>query len=361
MAFPLKVCQKLRADPARKGRLELWLERRFELNSDFSGMLCFEDSFRWHLVALASWLKKDIPSMYSYKTCDTDPVTHQVMSSRTILKPAIILNNIMDRIPPEKLAFLQDLAVSEELPSEHVEDSHMEMFNALLRDSPGFFPIHAQGIDLMTGQKRYVYSPCQRDRDQAKSSTASNDAAASSSHKGSCHKTCVASGAGTPCLPFSRRNTAGKHKGLAHCSIPSTCSWVAERKARAETEDLNFHECVTGFPEHTLLHNPLSLTHECKSISCSVDGWCTPRPRLNTVMYTNKYVWMGSKDHKQEFKAMFEGAATDDPSIFMVDSRDNIQVEKLLRQTEMLLATFTCPIYFAKHCMSRIRLRAISF
>ena len=203
--------------------------------------------------------------MYSYKTCDTDPVTHQVMSSRTILKPAIILNNIMDKIPPEKLAFLQDLAVSEERPSEHVEDSHMEMFNALLRDSPGFFPIHAQGIDLMTGQKRYVYSPCQRDRGQAKSSTASNDAAASSSHKGSCHKTCVASGAGTPCLPFSRRNTAGKHKGLAHCSIPSTCSWVAERKARAETEDLNFHECVTGFPEHTLLHNPLSLTHECKT------------------------------------------------------------------------------------------------
>ena len=78
-------------------------------------------------------------------------------------------------------------------------------------------------------------------------------------------------------------------------------------------------------------------------------------------MYTNKYVWMGSNDHKQEFKAMFEGAATDDPSIFMVDSRDNIQVEKPLRQTDMLLATFTCPIYFAKHCMSRIRLRAISF
>ena len=43
MAFAFEPCDRLTRDPQRRQRLSLWLSRKFETHSAFSGFMCWED------------------------------------------------------------------------------------------------------------------------------------------------------------------------------------------------------------------------------------------------------------------------------------------------------------------------------
>ena len=296
--------------------------------------MCWEDCARWHLAALAVRLQRPIPQLRSHIACDVDPVTHQAMQGRNVLKPEVMLLNFMGRLSQEGKACLADMAISEEMPSSSLAQAHMDMFNNMLKEPETSFPIEAEALDLQTGTMKHVYSEQQRQRHySASASGGSTRTQVAPTQTGSRGATCIMAGAGTPCLPFTRRNTQGRRRGLAHASIAPTCAWVAERKARAVCEDLGFHECTGGFPQSTLLHEPLKDTHGVKTVSCSADGWCSPRPRLNSVFYSPQYVWMGAEDHKAEFAELF-GGPTDkpnNPAVFYLD--DDVATQASLWQS----------------------------
>ena len=47
--------------PLRRQRLELWCRHHFQMNSDFSGVMCSEDCFRWHIMVTAKLLGLSCP------------------------------------------------------------------------------------------------------------------------------------------------------------------------------------------------------------------------------------------------------------------------------------------------------------
>ena len=285
--------------------------------------MCWEDVARWHLVALALRLGMPIPTMRSSRACDIDGLAHRAMQGRTVMRPEVMLNDIMGRIPSDAKGRLEALAVSEELESEELVKSHMAMLQEMLSDSAAFFPIDARDVDLHTGQVDYVYSANQREQESLDHGALTETSSRSSSQ----NATRILTAAGTPCLPFSRRNTNGKHRGLAHPSIQPTFAWIAERKARASSEDLGFHECTVSFPEQEMLHKPLRQSHVLKTIRSSPTDWSAPRRRQNSVIYSpNKYVWMGSSDHQAEFATLFPACTKHDASIFMIDKQSSVQV-----------------------------------
>ena len=197
----------------------------------------------------------------------------------------------------------------------------MKFLEAVAAAPLDFFPSGLQGWNLSTNTSDYVCSTTQRARC---GQCDGHRQPGNSSTRGT---VAVISSGGTPCVAFSSRNLSGKYKGLAHATMPATVCWVGDRKARAlsDMEDLCFHECVTGFPAKTLLRKPLAETHQLISIKCSVPGWCAPRPRLNTALFTDKYVWMGPEEHQLAFDKLFKQSCIIDASAFMVDSPSQVQ------------------------------------
>jgi hypothetical protein len=90
-------------------------------------------------------------------------------------------------------------------------------------------------------------------------------------------------------------------------------------------EDIGFHECTRGFPDDELLVQPLRHTHSVRSVISSVRGWSADRKRLNTVMYSSKYVWMGSENHDAEFQAIMADFSATNAAVFMVDDEVSVQ------------------------------------
>lgn len=89
--------------------------------------------------------------------------------------------------------------------------------------------------------------------------------------------------------------------------------------------DIGFHECTRGLPDDELLMQPLRHTHSVRSVISSVRGWSADRKRLNTVMYSSKYVWMGSENHDAEFQAIMADFSATNAAVFMVDDKVSVQ------------------------------------
>ena len=171
--------------------------RSFEMHSAFSGMMCWEDTVRWHFAALASRLGVKTPDVRVYKTCDIDNLSLDVMRSRKILRPEKMFYDVLDRIPAEARA---EMAMkdkrSEQPTSLELTAHHEEIFRDQLANGQKYFPIDATALNVLTGQPDFVYSPNQQARDHASSE---------SGLAASTGKPVIMTGAGTPCVPFSRR------------------------------------------------------------------------------------------------------------------------------------------------------------
>ena len=312
--------QRVLACPQRRHRLLLWLRRKYIVNSDFSGIMCFEDSLRWHLVCAAHSMKLDIPEVEVYRACDQDTTSQYVLVKRDAHRPQVLFSDIMSRMSARgKTLFAQGSL-----------GSNSALMSACLRESQGCFPIDAMDDDMISGGRRYVNPAAQRARGRAKDPEAS-------AHSRS---QVVFTAAGTPCTPWTSRNL-GKFRGAAHPAMKPTVAWICERHAHAETEDIGFHECTERFPAKQMLGDPLRSTHFVKTVKASVTGWCAPRDRLLSALVTKKYLWVGPTDHEAEFRSLFKaGTPSLDASVFMVDNAESVQA---LAQVKGLSLSITVP------------------
>lgn len=317
------------ADPGRAHRLMLWLRRGpFEFNSDFSGIMCFDDSCRWHLEAAAHQLGIPTPGMETWRCCDNSDLCQQVMSRRDMDIPGCLFGDIWERVPAlHRSRLMLECPWSEHAAPEDNESANKRLLELCSEHCLTLWPAHATSFDMITMQAQCVHRP---------RSVLVADAVQVAPMGGDRHcnpqppqlgKVVVVSG-GTPCLPFTRRNIRGRHKGFAHQAMRATCAWVGERRARGlqgGLEDLVFHENVPGFPAEELLVAPLRGTHTVRSVICGPDGWCSPRLRRHSVLFGNKYVWMGQEDHQADFDRIFSEKCMIPAPTFFVDSAANQQ------------------------------------
>jgi hypothetical protein len=82
----------------RRARFDLLRSHGFCLTSDYSGIMCFEDSFLYHLDAVCGKAIAD-REMCSYRACDNDELVQDVIKSRTRCRPCCIFDDIMGRLP----------------------------------------------------------------------------------------------------------------------------------------------------------------------------------------------------------------------------------------------------------------------
>ena len=133
MKFMEHTVQQVLECPQRRQRLELWCQRHFEMNSDFSGIMCFEDCFRWHIMVTAKLLGLSCPPVESYRACDMDVLSQSVLARREVLRPKVLLANIMDRIPSHARDVMESFVRSHDLslPQQVVEQGHMKFLKAV--------------------------------------------------------------------------------------------------------------------------------------------------------------------------------------------------------------------------------------
>lgn len=120
LAYPFATVDKNIVDSQRKQRLQLGFANETETTSSCSGFMCWEDVVRWHLDALELRLGMPMPTIRSSRACDIDGLAHRAMQGRTVMRPEVMLNDIMGRISSDAKGRLEALAMSEELESEEL-------------------------------------------------------------------------------------------------------------------------------------------------------------------------------------------------------------------------------------------------
>lgn len=80
MNYVHETVHRLTCNGGRAQRFGLWMRRDFQMNSNFSGMMCWDDTFHWHMRAAAQKLQVQVPHIGTYRACDNDFTCQRVLT-----------------------------------------------------------------------------------------------------------------------------------------------------------------------------------------------------------------------------------------------------------------------------------------
>ena len=290
--------------------LGYWLCSDTEVNSEFTGMMSWEDSIRWHLRACQRFhhcLDIKEVGVSSWRACDRDFLPQRVIRDHAH-KPEVLFAELDDRIPSMAMERLLQFSTADIVDKTESARRIAQAGHFLHSQRGLFFPPDYTSSSLFHGgDPMPVLSPAARARLSDTEATSLSDGI------GAPRKNIFTCGS-TPCVAFSPRNRVTG--GPGHTSLLTTHMFFAEAAEMSNlgVEDVRFHECVLGLKGQERCMRPTQP--DMRWVTCRtnpVDEWGVLRHReLSAGWSEERFAWLGGDGVQEAFDATF-GINTQQP------------------------------------------------